>query len=352
MNQAKLLLSATLFLGLLPAAHAGASGPAFTQEEIEASQERSLQIADTAASCLREQERIHLKFYQDHGYSKFFGNRNPKNKTPDNRMLVLLKILKPSLFSEADRAELEKRKILSLTDFLAYIRDVNTGVYQEVLRLKPQLARRERELVTSSCVGLALRCLGEGFKSAGMGSTWDKIWEHEKINNNFYGTDLLKALVDLGWTSLYWNPDPSQNAVWDQEDKKLNPLTEGRRWMPVWGQHADYYATAMSPRNPRYFGIPIEDSKTLVGFQKQPPMSFQNVPFFVGIAHGGYHVFPGTMGRVIEAHSMRSLNAKDNLEFSRFNPLDQESHGGPRWTNSEHYRSGVIVVPPGTLRRR
>jgi hypothetical protein len=63
----------------------------------------------------------------------------------------------------------------------------------------------------------------------------------------------------------------------------------------------------------------------------------------VGIAHAGYHVFPGRKGDVIEAHSMRNIAARDNIEFSEFNPL--ATGGGPRWTNSEKYRSGLIVVP-------
>jgi hypothetical protein len=41
---------------------------------------------------------------------------------------------------------------------------------------------------------------------------------------------------------------------------------------------------------------------------------------------------------------MRKLNAADNLEVSAFNPL--APNGGPRWTRSEKYRSGTVVVPP------
>ncbi len=350
-----------------PLAMAGASALQFTAEEIAEDNYKALEISQGAAACLHEQENIHLKFYEEHNphYSKFFGNRNPKHKTPDRRKLVLLKILRPNLFSEADKAAIEKLKIVTLTtpdkdedgniiapSFESYIREVNTAAYQEIQRMKPELARRERELVASSCVGLTMRCLGVGFKGAGMGDTWEKIRSYVAINNNFYGTDLLKALVDLGWTSVYWNPDPSQNAIWDKEDQTLNPLEKGRKWMPVWGQHTAYYNGAMRASNPRYFGIPIQDNRTLVGFLKQPPLRFQRVPFFAGIAHGGYHVFPGTMGQIIEAHSMRALSSKDNLEFSSFNPLDQDHHGGPRWTNSEHYRSGVIVIPPGMLNYR
>ena len=42
--------------------------------------------------------------------------------------------------------------------------------------------------------------------------------------------------------------------------------------------------------------------------------------------------------------SARELTSIDNLEDSLFNPL--EKGGGPRWTISEKYRSGLIAVPP------
>jgi hypothetical protein len=35
--------------------------------------------------------------------------------------------------------------------------------------------------------------------------------------------------------------------------------------------------------------------------------------------------------------------ARDNIEVSAFNPL--ATGGGPRWTRSEKYRSGLIAVP-------
>ena len=40
---------------------------------------------------------------------------------------------------------------------------------------------------------------------------------------------------------------------------------------------------------------------------------------------------------------MREMIARDNIEVSQFNPL--ATGGGPRWTASERYRSGVIAVP-------
>jgi hypothetical protein len=174
-----------------------------------------------------------------------------------------------------------------------------------------------------------------------MAGTWKKINAQLKIDQKFYGTDLQIMLQQLGWKLLYWNPDPSKNAAWDAEDQALNPLRTGRKWMPVWGGHELRYAAARA--RGVYYDAKLDDVTRLVGFRTAPPTGFRAVPVFIGIAHAGYHVFPGRRGDVIEAHSMRPMNAADNIEVSPFNPLAQG--GGPRWTRSEKYRSGVIAVP-------
>lgn len=92
-----------------------------------------------------------------------------------------------------------------------------------------------------------------------------------------------------------------------------------------------------------YYESKVDNASRLVNFATTPPAAFKNVPLFIGIAHAGYHVFPGRRGDVIEAHSMRNLDARDNLEVAPFNPL--AAGGAPRWTRSEKYRSGLIAVP-------
>jgi hypothetical protein len=93
-----------------------------------------------------------------------------------------------------------------------------------------------------------------------------------------------------------------------------------------------------------YYFNKVDDKTLLVNFGTSVPSQFRSVPFFVGIAHTGYHVFPGFTGNVIEAHSTRLLSSVDNLEKSPFNPL--ANGGGPRWTATEKYRSGLVGVPP------
>jgi hypothetical protein len=311
-------------------AFAGASPVVFTEQEIADNVTNAPVISEAAAACLNRTWTEHNEFYAKRKYSKFYGSRNPKYKTVEGRKAALLKLL----------PELAKK--------------VKKGDAAAIA----ELDMREKELSTTSCVGLAIKCLGEGFKAANMNETWTKIMAYVGRSDAsgtpmFYGTDLQKALVDLGWKSLYWNPDISRNQTWDELERAFNPLENGKEWNPVWGGHVERW-TSVS-RKKGYYGIPVTDIRTLVNFGVTPPAEFKKPPFFVGTAHAGYHVFPGFNGNVIEAHSMREMGSKDNMEVGQFNPLYQKvngvagGNGAPKWTRSEHYRSGVIVVPPGYI---
>ena len=332
MNFLKLLSFVPLF-GLaasVDTAFAGASGVSFTDSEIAASRANATLISETAASCISRTWNEHLRFYKQRGYSKFYGNRHPKHKTAESRKNVLLSIL-PDLARRVQRGD-------------------RTAI--------EELDKREKELEATSCIGLAMQCLDEGFEKAGMSETWKKIyvWLGRTGPDGsplFYGTDLQKALIDLGWKSLYWNPDLSQNEEWDRLEKAFNPLEPGKQWNPVWGGHV--YRWSLVLRKKEYYEIPIHDIRTLVNFGISPSAEFKKPPFFIGTAHAGYHVFPGFKGQVIEAHSMRELKSRENLEVGEFNPLYQavngipDGNGAPKWTRTEHYRSGVMVVPPGYI---
>ncbi len=294
MNKLFTTITSALLLTLPGLAHAGM----FTEQEITNHRNHIETVTQTAATCLEETWQDHLQFFKKWHVSKYYGNRKPEHSTQQLRKEQLKKYGAPESL--------------------------------------------ESQLEPISCIGLTIRCLGQGFKAAGQASTWAKINAALAVDNNFYGTDLQKMLHELGWKSYYWNPDPSQNEAWDNDDQLLNPLLPGKKWNAVWGGHAYRYSRAINKHE--YYGIPLDDVQTLVGFKTEVPESFRAAPFFVGTAHSGYHVFPGKVGQVIEAHSMRNLNSIDNLQVSPFNPL--ETGGGPRWTRSEKYRSGVIVVPP------
>jgi len=270
----------------------------FSEEEKKLHLENIEIITSQAAECLYRTANEQLEFFNSHGVTKFYGDRNPKYETLSKRREALIKLGK-----------------------------------------NPALADQQQAI---SCIGLTRTCLSEGFAAADLRLLWAKIDKRLAKDKSYDGTDLQKMLHLLGWKILYWNPDPSQNALWDIEDRKINPLTKGRKWMGVWGGHAENYSSVM--KKGTYYGVPVDDAETLVGFKDQAPDELAKADFFVGTAHSGYHVFPGYSGNVIEGHSMRSLDSKDNIEVSTFNPLG--SGGGPRWTRTERYRSGIIAVPP------
>lgn len=296
----KITLSFTLgLLGVLFCGSASAQVANFAPEEVAYHRQNVGLVAQVAADCLDDTYSDHIEFFEEWGVSKYYGNRRPDYSTKAGLIAALKAYGKP--------AEL-------------------------VSQLQP-----------ISCIGLAMSCLKKGFAAVGQESTWDKIHAQLKINNNFFGTDLQKNLIRLGWKSYYWNPNPARNAQWDQEDQALNPLKPGAKWNAVWGGHAYRYNQALNKGFYYEKDLIVHDAHSLVGFGDVQPAFFDEIPFFVGIAHAGYHVFPGRHGEVIEAHSMRNLNARDNLEFSEFNPL--KKGGGPVWTAKEKYRSGVVVTP-------
>jgi hypothetical protein len=271
----------------------------FTSAEVKVHQEKVKTIVTVAAQCLDRIYDDHVDFHGRWSVSRYYGDRRQDYSTRQGLIQALRKYNAPE----------------HLVD----------------------------ELVPTSCVGLTMKCLSEGFAATGTKATWDKIYKELAVGQKFDGTDLQRMLQQLGWKVLYWNPDPTSNARWDAEDLALNPLKPGAVWNPVWGGHAYRYNQVL--KKGTYYDVKVDDAKTLVGFKDAQPLAFKKAPFFIGTAHAGYHVFPGSFGTIIEAHSMRNLNSIDNLETSPFNPL--ATGGGPRWTKTERYRSGIMAIPPG-----
>ena len=131
----------------------------------------------------------------------------------------------------------------------------------------------------------------------------------------------------MGWKVLYWNSDTSSNESQDAAEQSAYPGNpEG-----VWGYHAYNYSTVIN--DGIYHNNRVDDAKTLVNFGVSVPASFKKAPYFVGSAHAGYHVFPGTYGNVVEGHGSREINDPQTIEKSPFNP--QAEGGGPQG----YYRS-------------
>lgn len=288
------------FLMLITSAHAGFKGQIDFSDEEKSTHTKNIKlITETAANCLKDTWNDHTTFFKKYGVSKYYGDRNPALDTPAERLQKLIEY------------------------------KVNPSFHKEILS----------QMKGMSCIGLARLCLEKGFSAAGPISvaSWKKIDAYGKLNG-LDGSSVMNALQKLGWKILFWNPDPTQNADWDADDLKINPENKSK----YWGYHSYRYKSVMNKGN--YYFNKVDDTHSLVGFGNEAPEVLKTVPFFMGVAHTGYHVFPGFYGQVIEAHSMRALNSVSNLENSPFNPLGPG--GAPRWTKSEKYRSGIIAIPP------
>lgn len=288
-----IVLSAVFALALpRPLGAAGFTGAVeFTAAEIAAHQRNVGSITGNARRYLEDVYRDHLAFFRRYGVSKYYGDRSVLLDTRAKRIAALKQAGAP--------AEL-------------------------IDQLQP-----------SSCIGLSLNALAAGFRAPGdanLESALLKIQQFARAND-LDGSAVLHALRKLGWRVCYWNPSPQENARWDAEE---------RDWASK-GWHAYRFSTVMNRGN--YYFNAVDDKSLLVGFGTRVPTAFRSAPFFIGVAHTGYHVFPGFAGNVIEAHSTRALTSINNLETSPFNPL--ATGGGPRWTPKEKYRSGLIALPPG-----
>jgi hypothetical protein len=283
----------------------------FSLTEIDQHKESIHELLAVSKSCLERHEREHVEFYSKNCIIA----RNGKKTCL-------------SLFYGDRRYSKSRNQRRSDGRALEYLPDALRSA-----GFDPALAQIMR---STSCVGLALQCLSEGFSATEQTEQWNKIMSFVRLNN-VGGTSLQHALQQLGWKVHYWNPSPMDELVnnalrWDEEEK---------RWQSK-GWHHYRYLTVRN--HGTYWHNKVDNKWDLVGFNRSVPRKLASFPFWIGTAHTGYHVFPGTFGRVIEAHSTRHLTSIDNLEFSDFNPL--ANGGGPRWSATEKYRSGLIALPP------
>lgn len=279
----------------------------FSQQEISYHQQNIGALIESAKNCLEGFEETHFDFYENNSrvvngkrvhLSKYYGARRYSDKPGQVRP--------------------DGYKLTWLVDALAEI----GFPASDMAKMEP-----------NSCVGMALTCLEEGFKDTNQSAQWVKIRKFTNANG-VGGVALQYALRQIGWTLYYWNPSASTESMakWDQEESS---------WASR-GQHLPWYNSVK--KKGKYWANTVDNSTDLVGFGDQEPEVLKDQPFWVGTANVGYHVFPGTYGKVVEAHSTRHITAIDNLEVSMFNPF--ANGGGPRWTPKEKYRSGLIALPP------
>lgn len=307
------LIAITIWAPLSASAYKGEV--VFSPEEIQRHQAGLSKIMEVSAACLKSDLDFHQRFFDKWKVSPFFGDRGSFARRPN-----------PDGSFRTTTVEERKQYLRSFTvkDALFTTRRFNEEQIDYYLKITRP----------TSCVGLVLKCMGQGFEAAGQQDLWLKLKEFT-MNNAVGGGALQEGLQNLGWRLMYWNPDTSQNAIWDAEEERRTPDNKDR----IWGKHVWNWETVKKSR--MYLYNRVDDLSSLVNFGEQVPHAVKSVPFFVGVAHMGYHVFPGSFGQIIEGHSTRQLNDRQTVETSPFNPL--ANGGGPRG----FYRSGVIAIPPG-----
>lgn len=287
-------LVAALFL--FPAlAQAGFEGSiSFTPQE-KARHEAGIDvITKEAAACAEADFAYHTAFYQEHGISPFYGENS----------------------DFAKKSESSRRRFLRRHD-----------VDEELVG----------QLQSMSCVGYVMKCLNKGFTAAGQQDLWLRIKKYTQ-DNGVSGLALQDALQKLGWKVLFWLPDERRNEVrriYEEREDRHNTYR-------FWGYHAERLAQVRNHK--MYLDNHVDDGTTLVNFGPHTPAFLMGVPFFVGTAHGGYHVFQGAKGYVLEEHAMVEITDPKSVDKSLFNPMES---GGP--TEGMLF-SGLIAVPAKYLK--
>jgi hypothetical protein len=292
----KLLATAIIMLSFSSISYGKFKGEVhFTHREIERHHYLLEDILERSRDCLINNIQYHKRFYKKYGVSPYYGDNSNFM-----RMSYSEKVARVQSFGHS------KKLAKAL-----------------VSKMKP-----------TSCIGLTIKCLRRGFEKYGTGKTWKKVEDFTNLNG-VGGMALQHALQKLGWKVLYWNPDTSTNAYWDEREAKKYPNDT----LHYRGHHEVRYRAML--RSGKYLYNRVDKGDDFINFYEGIPHRIYDVPFFVGTAHAGYHVFPGFNEWIIEGHSTRKINDPQTVEASKFSP--DRRGGGPRGL----YRSGLIAIPPG-----
>lgn len=192
----------------------------------------------------------------------------------------------------------------------------------------------KRKKKGTSCVTLARDCIRYAFaqvRNRHIDSASAKIME-EFSRSQAMGTVFINLLRDVGWKVYYWNPDTSRNDEFDLFERYYQP-----KFSDNTGYHRYIYSRIaregkyLEVNYNRHLGptqsltkhtVYVDDARTLTNFGDDTPRFLKDEPFYMGIAHMGFHVFLGSYGEVIEGHSKRPVSDSTILERSDFNPLE------------------------------
>ncbi len=267
-------------------------------------EENIAKLIETTIQCLKEDLEHHRRHFGDYKISPYYGENSKFSKLSPEKQLREVRS------NVSTKYKNKAREILS--------------------KMEP-----------TSCIGLVLKCLKAGFIKTNQEHIWREVRSYVRSNNND-GTSLQDALQILGWRIYYYNPDVAKSVDWDREERGADRANKER----FWGYHS-YRLSTVNSKNKNYYNNTVDDISALVNFGPVSPKKLSDIPLFVGTAHTGWHVFPGVYGKIIEAHSTRSISDKKTVEESDFNPI---GGGGPNGAFSGMtYRSGLIAIPPGFL---
>ncbi len=282
------------FLFLSPFANAFEGSISFTSEEQVRHEAGIDTLMKEAVACSRADFERHTAFFKRYGFSPFYGEGSDFGQ----------------------KSESKKRRYLRKKGFDPDLLD---------------------EMEAMSCVGYVMKCLGKGFAAAGQNDLWQRIRTFTKQNGSG-GLALQHGLQKLGWKVLFWLPDERRNNARAEYERREDPKNRSR----FWGFHDERLRTVRA--HSTYLENSVDDATLLVNFGQQVPTFLKQIPFYVGSAHGGYHVFSGSHGNVMEEHSLVDITDPKSVDISPFNPMASQ---GP---SEGMLFSGLVAIPARYLR--
>lgn len=196
------------------------------------------------------------------------------------------------------------------------------------------------------------RHLEVAYTTIGRSARWQQIVNTVEAQPN-RGLALMKELQKDGWEAVYWNPDlqnPESKksphgiaAVNAQKFKVFSAAKyKSRKEIPSRGLlKIDHLLL-----NYRQ-GAGARERASVSDLEK-----LKTVPFWVGLANFGSHVFVGHHGMISESSSSYAPETPLALQRTSFSSwggslINLPREGAPKAPSSS-YLSGILMVPPGT----
>lgn len=313
----------------------------FSSQEKQAMIDFAEDISENARNCLIHTYQENIDFHSNvqsvDGSS--LGTRYGDQLHSRSQNNVIDQILNEIFSYDAVQAKraLVYQNALEVQDFLE-----TQGMVKVPLSRVASTAKRfmKNKKDGTSCVTLARDCIREALdkiQNASLDSANAKIMR-EFSRSKAMGTVFMNLLQLAGWKVYYWNPDTSRNYEFDLFERYYQPPfsdnTGYHRYIyqkitrsEQQGQKGKYLEVNYNrhvngAKSLVRHTVIVDDSRTLTNFGAATPQFLKDEPFYMGIAHMGFHVFLGSYGEVIEGHSKRPISDDSLLERSEFNPLN------------------------------